>query len=122
MLSGVRGACAAAVVVVAVLASGCAAIDRMSGQSEARRLQGVGIPATARILRIWDTGMTLNDDPVVGLEVEITRPDGSVYQTTIPKSRVSRVDIPQVQPGANVPVRIDPDHPLVVALDMYKYR
>jgi hypothetical protein len=122
MPTSVRGGLAQATVVLALLASGCAAINRMSGQSEARRLQAVGIEATATILRIWDTGITVNDDPVVGLEVEITRPDGSVYQATIPKSRISRVDIPQVQPGANVPVWVDPDRPSVVALGLYKYK
>ena len=121
MLRSRRAGLAAGIVVVTAMASGCAVVNRMSGESEARRLQTVGIPATARILKIWDTGITVNNDPVVGLEVEITRQDGSLSRATIPKSRISRVDIPQVQPGATVPVRIDPNRPSVVALDIYKY-
>ena len=107
---------------LAVLLAGCAVADRMSGVSEARRLQEAGTPATARILKIWDTGITVNDDPVIGLEVEIAREDGSVYTATIPKSLISRLDIPQFQPGQSVGVRIDPAAPAIVALDVYKYR
>lgn len=42
--------------------SGCAIVDRLSGEGEAKR-----IPATARVLDIWDTGISVNDNPVVGL-------------------------------------------------------
>lgn len=107
---------------LAVLLAGCAVADRMSGVSEAKRLQEAGTPATARILKIWDTGITVNDDPVIGMEVEIAREDGSVYTATIPKSLVSRLDVPQFQPGMSVGVRIDPQDPAKVAIDAYRYR
>ena len=107
---------------LAVTSLGCAMIDQMSGVSEAKRLQETGESATARILEIWDTGMTVNDDPVIGLRVEVSRADGSVYTTTIAKSLVSRVHIPQFQPGSTVPVRIDPQDSANVALDVYRYR
>jgi hypothetical protein len=101
---------------------GCSMIDQMSGVSETRRLQETGEAATARVVEIWDTGMTVNDDPVIGLRVEVSRADGSVYTATIAKSLVSRVHIPQFQPGSTVPVRIDPQDSANVVLDMYRYR
>lgn len=107
---------------LALLLAGCTIADRMSGVSEAKRLQEAGTPATARILKIWDTGITVNDDPVIGLEVEVSREDGSVYTATIPKSLISRLDVPQFQPGMSVGVRIDPQDPAKVAIDVYKYR
>jgi hypothetical protein len=107
---------------LAFLLAGCAVADRMSGVSEAKRLQEAGTPAKARILKLWDTGITVNDDPVIGLEVEIAREDGSVYTATIPKSLISRLDVPQFQPGQSVGVRIDPQDPAIVVLDVYKYR
>ena len=107
---------------LATTLSGCAMIDRMSGVEETRRLQEVGIAATARIVEVWDTGMTVNDDPVIGLRVEVSRADGSVYAATIAKSLVSRIHIPQFQPGSIVPVRIDPQDAANVALDFYRYR
>jgi hypothetical protein len=106
----------------AVLFVGCTLADRMSGVSEAKRLQEAGTPATARILKIWDTGITVNDDPVIGMEVEIAREDGSVYTATIPKSLISRLDVPQFQPGLTIGVRIDPLDSAKVAIDVYRYR
>lgn len=108
--------------ILSMASSGCAMIDRMSGVAEARRLQESGEPATARIIEVWDTGMTVNDNPVIGLRVKVSRGDGSVYTATIAKSLVSRIHIPQLQPGATVPVRIDPQDSANVALDVYRYR
>lgn len=109
-------------ILLALALAGCAMIDNMSGVSEAKRLQEAGTPATARILKIWDTGITVNDDPVIGMEVEISREDGSLYTATIPKTLISRLDVPQFQPGLPVSVRIDPQDSTKVATDMYKYR
>lgn len=111
-----------AVAVGLVLAlAGCALIDRWSGVSEARRIQEVGVPGEARILEIWDTGMTLNNDPIIGLRVMVDRFDGHPYEVEIPKSVVSRVHLAQFQPGSVVPVRIDPQAPEKVALDVYEF-
>jgi hypothetical protein len=119
-LPAVRGSCAG--LAILALLAGCALVDRVSGVSEARQIQKSGVPASARIVEIWDTGMTVDDGPVIGMRVEISRPDGSVYSATIPKSLISRLDIPRFQPGATVPVRIDPQNPDRVALDVYSYR
>jgi hypothetical protein len=116
-----RQAGVTAVVLALAVISGCAAIDRMSGTSEARELQRVGEPADALVLDIWDTGITVNDDPVIGLNVRVERADGTTYEAKIAKSRVSRVHIPQFQPGQRVPVRVDPRDPKRVALDVYRY-
>jgi hypothetical protein len=107
---------------LAGLLAGCGVFDRMSGVSEAKRLREVGLPVSARILEIWDTGITVNEDPVIGMRVEISRADGSVYTASIAKSLISRLDVPRFQPGATVPVRIDPQDPTKVALDAYSYR
>ncbi|HEX4496355.1 MAG TPA: DUF3592 domain-containing protein [Thermoanaerobaculia bacterium] len=107
---------------VLLVLAGCSLADRFSGVAEAKRLQQTGTAASARILKIWDTGITVNEDPVIGMRVEITRPDGTTYTPSIPKSLISRLDIPRFQPGATVSVRIDPQNPDVVALDAYAYR
>jgi hypothetical protein len=111
-----------ALILAAIALGGCALADRMSGVAEAKRLQEAGVPASARVVKLWDTGITVNDDPVIGLEVEVAREDGSVYTATIPKSLISRLDVPQFQPGQTVSVRIDPQDPSLVALDVYRYR
>jgi hypothetical protein len=100
--------------------SGCAVIDRMSGVADARDLQARGESATARILQIWDTGMTVNDDPVIGFSLEVRRDGRPAYEART-KLRISRLDISRIQPGAVVPVRVDPRDPAHVALDIYEY-
>ena len=101
------------------LTAGCVtgAIDRATGESQARALQQTGLPAPATILRIWDTGITLNNDPVIGMEVEVRPKEGDPFRATIPKSVISRIAIPQFQPGKEIAVRYDPQDRSLVALD-----
>lgn len=104
------------------LAAGCGTIDRMTGVSAAKDLQATGTAAQAEILRLWDTGITMNKDPVIGLEVEVRPADRPPYTAKIEKSLISRLDIPQFQPGKVIQVRFDPKAPERVAIDVYKYK
>ncbi|MFZ0548345.1 MAG: DUF3592 domain-containing protein [Candidatus Promineifilaceae bacterium] len=74
-----------------------------------------GVAANATILKIWDTGVTLNDNPQVGMLLEV-QPIGSEPFRVEMKSIISRIALPQVQPGHVVPVRYDPANPSNVAL------
>jgi len=105
----------------ALLMPTCALVERASGVSEARELQKTGEQAQAKIIRIWDTGMTVNDDPVVGFLLEVY-PEGQPAYQAKTKLRISRLDIPRVQPGLIVPVRIDPNDHRRVALDIYEFK
>lgn len=111
-----------AMVLVLFLATGCAMIDRMSGVADTKSLQETGVSAQGVIVRIWDTGITVNDDPVIGMEVEVYAAEGKPWLATIPKSLISRLDIPRFQPGEIVKIRFDPQDPSRVGLDEYKYR
>jgi hypothetical protein len=108
------------VLLLAVLLNGCAVADRWSGVSQAKQLHSTGQAAQAQILKVWDTGITVNDDPVVGFLLEVAPEGKSAYQAET-KIRISRVQIPQFQPGAVVPVRIDPADPARVSLDIYDF-
>ena len=77
-----------------------------------------GTPAQATILRIWDTGTTINDNPVVGFLLEVRPQNLPAYQAES-KSMIPRLSIPQFQPGATVPVKIDPQNQSRVALDIF---
>lgn len=97
-------------VVVAVALPGCAVINRFSGMSQASELHRIGMPAEATVLRIWDTGMTVNKNPVVGFLLEVRPPDEAPWRAET-KQLVSRLEIPRVRPGQVVAVRYDPaDH------------
>jgi hypothetical protein len=108
------------ILLVSMTAGGCALANRMSGVSDAKALQKTGEPAEATILKIWDTGMTVNDDPVVRFLLEV-HPAGKPGYQAETKLRISRLSISRYQPGAVVPVRIDPRHPNHVALDIYDF-
>lgn len=102
------------------LAAGCAVANRLSGVTETRAIQRIGVPAEALILQVWDTGITYNQDPVVGLRVEVRLGGSEPYTATIAKSRISRIDVPQFQQGKRIPVRVDPNDRTRVAIDVYK--
>jgi hypothetical protein len=76
-----------------------------------------GVAAKATILDIWDTGWTVNDDPVVGLRLEVQPPEGAAFQATIKRYVISRIAAAQPRIGQVIRVRFDPKDPNVVAVD-----
>ena len=108
------------VLLLGVSLTACAVADRWSGVSQAKQLHSAGQVGRAEILRIWDTGITVNDDPVVGFLLQVEQEGKEAYQAET-KLRISRVQVPQFQPGAVVPVRIDPENPARVSLDIYDF-
>lgn len=88
--------------------------------AETQRLLQVGIPASARILGTRMGGMTMTVNAhrhlqlVIQLQVHPTgRPPYQTQLTTL----VSELQVPQLQPGAMVQVRIDPANPNKLALE-----
>lgn len=67
-----------------------------------------GLPAQAVILKISDTGTTINKDPLVRLLLEVRPPGQPAFQAETERL-ISRLQIPLVQPGAMVSVKYDPD-------------
>jgi hypothetical protein len=73
------------------------------------RLLKTGIPGIGTILAISETGTWINNAPlcIIDLEVEIAgRP---TYTTTI-STVLSYFDAPQFQPGAHLPILVDPNN------------
>lgn len=69
-----------------------------------------GITAPARVLQVRDTGVSINDNPQVGLTVEVTPPGRAPFQAEV-KTIVSRLNAALVQPGLDVQVVYDPQNP-----------
>ena len=103
-------------VLLAGLAQGCSMFD--TGMSEAKDLQRVGVAAQAEILSIGETGLTVNGNPVITLDVEVRPADRPPYRATIKRLLVSRLEVPQFQPGRGIPVRFDPREPSRVSFDL----
>lgn len=89
-------------------------------QAETQRLLQVGVPASAQVLAVQMGGMTVTTGVhrhlqlVLSLQVQAAgRPPYGASLTAV----VSELQIPQLQPGAMVQVRIDPANPTKIALE-----
>lgn len=68
-----------------------------------------GERAKATILRVWDTGTTINDDPQIGLLLEAKTKEGMNFQAET-KTIVSRLSAALVQPGITTDIIYDPQN------------
>jgi hypothetical protein len=75
-----------------------------------------GQPAEATILEVWDTGVTINRDPQVGLRLEVRPPGQPPYQAKT-TAMVSRLNPGLYCPGMVVQVLYDPQNPQRVAVE-----
>ena len=105
-----------AVAVGLAVLGACAMVDHYTGEDVNAEIRARGFSARAEVLEIWDTGARLNDDPVVGFRLRVMLDDGSSYEATT-KNVVSILQIAQIQPGAVLVVKVDPDDRQRVALD-----
>lgn len=112
---------ALAAITALLLLSSCSMIDNYTGEGDNRPVRETGVSASAEVLEVWDTGVRYNNNPVVGFRLRVTLADGATYETET-KNVVSVVHIPQVQPGAVLPVKVDPKDRNRVALDIYEER
>src|SRR6266545_2002365 len=74
----------------------------------ARRLLRAGKRATATVLEVEDTGVTVNNNPRVRLKLRVQPDDGPEFEIDT-KKIVPRISIPQV--GLVTQIRYDPDDP-----------
>jgi len=114
--------CFSMVAVLAVLipALGCSIagmVGRATGEDVNRAVRETGLPGQATVVEIWDTGVTVNDNPVVGFRLQIQAEGRPPWQAET-KALVSLLAIPQIQPGATLPVYYDPADPSRVAIAM----
>lgn len=66
-----------------------------------RRTNGV-------IIEMWDTGVTFNNQPQIGMIIKVTPDTGSPFDAKV-KKVISRLQTSYYQVGVNCIVRYDPD-------------
>jgi hypothetical protein len=71
-----------------------------------RSILAHGKPADAKILKISETGLTINDRPLVRFLLEVQPADRPRFQAETDKV-ISPLDIPRIQPGVVVTVKYD---------------
>ncbi len=75
-----------------------------------------GVMAPAKVLKVWDTGTSINDNPQVGLLLEVTPSLGAPFQAEA-KTLVSRLNVALVQPGVAAEVKYDPQDPRQIRVE-----
>jgi len=80
------------------------------------KLLKTGVRAKAKILKVWDTGVTVNQNPQVGILLEVTPQNKMPFQAEA-KQIISRLNPSLYQPGMEVNVRFDPDDTDKVAIE-----
>ncbi len=81
----------------------------MDPQGQAALYSG-GIAGSATIDAVNDTGMFVNEAPVLALDMTVTLPGREPYKTTH-KQLVSHAALARFQPGSVLPVRVSPQDP-----------
>jgi hypothetical protein len=76
----------------------------------ASALYSGGIAGSATIDAVSDTGMFVNEAPVLALDMTVTLPGREPYKTTH-KQLVSHAALARFQPGSVMPVRVSPQDP-----------
>jgi hypothetical protein len=90
-------------------AMGAATIGDMQAEAAtAQRLMQEGRVGSALVTALRDTGMTINDNPQCELDLQVTLEGVEPYNVTH-KQVISRLAVAGFQPGATVPVRVDPN-------------
>ena len=83
---------------------------------EAGRIWASGTPATARVIKLTAAGGSLNRNPFVDLELEVTNGTAPPYIATT-HVLISSLAIPRVQPECKINVRVDPQDATKVLVD-----
>lgn len=81
--------------------------EAMQAYGDTARLSQIGVRGRATIHSMTDTGTTINDNPVVDMQMTV-QTDGGSYDCTV-RLPVMRLHIGMITPGANVPILIDPE-------------
>lgn len=93
--------------------------DAMAMQADMQaqnQLLTTGTPGTATIKGLTQTGALVNFNPQVVLDLEVAVEGKDAYTTQL-TTTVPQMQIPLVQPGNKVGVRVDPADPSSIAID-----
>ncbi len=90
--------------------------DLSAESQKAQYLMAAGQAGQATIAAIRQTGTMVNYNPECELDLQVTVNGSAPYPVTH-RQVVAQVALPSFQPGATVPVRVDPTNPqsLIVA-------
>ena len=91
-------------------------VPMVQSRRKNKRVLQYGEPAQAKILKIWDTGVTVNDNPQVGMLLTVYPEKNLAPFQAETKKIISRLHIPQIQTGEMLTVKYNPYNPSEVAV------
>ena len=80
----------------------------ISGVEQAQWLAQNGLEATAEVIGVQDTGATVNNNPVVMLQLKVTSSVGTQFDTS-GQTMVSRIAVPRA--GDKIKIKYNPADP-----------
>jgi hypothetical protein len=90
-------------------------LKRLFGSDETEK-EAAGLAGQAEIVSLSEGGPYVNQRPTITLALDVTLPGRASYRAQA-KQTVGRLVIARLQPGATIPVRVDPDDDAKVSLD-----
>ena len=93
------------VVLTGLAFAGCSSMITHFGGGVSKELQENGVVARATIQEIWDTGWTVNDNPVIGMKVLVLPPDRPAFTATIELMDEVLFPVKAVDLGGGSPVK-----------------
>ena len=92
-------------------------VARYTGGLDTGPVLANGIPGTAEVLGVSDTGVTIHNlNAVFKVRALVTIPTRAPYETEF-RVVVGRTQLGQIVPGMVLPVKVDPENPSKVAID-----
>lgn len=79
-------------------------------------LRTEGLRGMATVVSVGDTGVTVNNDPVAIIALDVSLPGTSLYRVEV-RQLVSRMAVGALTPGSQLPVVVDPDDLTQVVVD-----
>ena len=92
------------------LEKGQSAID---GANQAQWVAQNGVEATAEVIGVQDTGATVNNNPVVMMQLKVTTSVGTQFDTN-GQAMVSRIAVPRT--GDKIKIKYNPADPTQIAV------
>jgi hypothetical protein len=86
------------------------------GYQEAQRLKAQGVPGQARIVGMHQTGMYMNEQPQIELNLDVTSSMQGPYPVTV-KELVPLMLLGRLTSGMPLPVKVDPANPQNVVIE-----
>jgi hypothetical protein len=88
---------------------------RRNREQRRQRLLATGLPATAVVVQVAETGPYYDRTPHLSFRLRVKAADGPDFEASA-KGFFRRSDYPRLQPGAEVEVRFAPDDRRIVAV------